>query len=405
MTKDNSKFFEKKQIWSEVKDELLGCYLKPYMQKIILTNKPVYYVDCFAGKGRFDDGSEGSPLIALRIIDDCVRVTRAKNPKIESCYIDLNYAQDLENSLLGHKNIKVVSGKYEENIMSLLVKRKGQNVFLYIDPYGIKALDCSFFDSFAKLGFSSIELLINLNSFGFMREACRAMKLSQSDIKQFDEIVGDDLVEYDPSKMDSSAQSIQTLTDIAGGTYWKNIVSDFQAQNISCYEAEMLFSNEYCKRLKQVYKYVLNMPIRLKEGQQPKYRMIHATNHEDGCVLMFNNIYNRWKRLGDIQRKGQNFLFEQTPENEIVDRNNASETLKNHLEKYKCSSKLNVVIADFLSEYGILCTPPILRELLEYFEDIGIIEVIRDPSLTSTGKPSRFFCETSAQRVQIRSRL
>jgi hypothetical protein len=48
------------------------------------------------------------------------------------------------------------------------------------------------------------------------------MKLSQSDIQQFDEIVGDDLVEYDPSKMDSSAKSIQTLTDIAGSM----IISD-----------------------------------------------------------------------------------------------------------------------------------------------------------------------------------
>lgn len=405
MTKDKSKFFEKKQIWSKVKDELLGCYLKPYIQKIFQTKKPIYYVDCFAGKGRFDDGNEGSPLIALKIIDDCLQQTRAKNPKIESCYIDLNYAQDLENNLSGYKNINVVSGKYEENIMPLLEKRKGQNIFLYIDPYGIKALNCGFFDSFAALGFSSIELLINLNSFGFMREACRAMKLSQSSIKQFDKIVGDDLVEYDPSTMDSSAESIQTLTDIAGGNYWENIVVDFQAQNISCYEAEMLFSNKYCKRLKKVYKYVLNMPIRLKEGQQPKYRMIHATNHEDGCVLMFNNICNRWKGLGDIQGKGQKSLFEQTPENEIVDKDNARKTLQNHLEKYKHSSKLNVVIADFLTECGILCSPQYLLELFGEFEENGIIEVIRSPSLTPKGKPSTFLRETGAQRVLIRSKL
>lgn len=404
MTKDNSKFFEKKQIWSEVKDELLRCYLKPYMQKILFTNKPVYYVDCFAGKGRFDDGSEGSPLIALGIINDCVSVTHARNPRVESCYIDVNYAQDLANNLSAYKNIEIVSGKYEENIMPLLEKRKGQNIFLYIDPYGIKALDCGFFDGFAKLGFFSIELLINLNSFGFMREACRAMKLSESDITQFDEIIGDDLVEYDPSRMDSSAQSIQTLTDIAGGSYWKSIISDFQSHNINCYTAERMFSNEYCNRLKQVYKYVLNMPIRLKEGQNPKYRMIHATNHEDGCILMFNNICTRWKRLSYIQSKGQNFLFEQTPENEIVDENYASETLKHHLEKYQRNSRLNVVIAEYLSEYGILCTPPILNEALKKFEETGKIEVIREPSLTSTGKPSRFWCETQDHKVQIRSR-
>jgi len=39
------------------------------------------------------------------------------------------------------------------------------------------------------------------------------------------------------------------------------------------------------------------------------------------------------------------------------------------------------------------------------FEGTGIIEVLRDPPFTPTGKPSKFFSETSKQRVQIRSML
>ena len=50
MAKDNTSFFERKQIWSTVKDELLGCYLKPYISKILATRHPLFYVDCFAGK-------------------------------------------------------------------------------------------------------------------------------------------------------------------------------------------------------------------------------------------------------------------------------------------------------------------------------------------------------------------
>lgn len=46
MSKDNSAFFLKKNVWSEVKDELLECYLEPYIQKILRTNKPLLYVDC-----------------------------------------------------------------------------------------------------------------------------------------------------------------------------------------------------------------------------------------------------------------------------------------------------------------------------------------------------------------------
>ena len=47
MPKDNRNFFEKKKDWSEIKDTLLGAYLKPYFQKILRTRHPVFYVDCF----------------------------------------------------------------------------------------------------------------------------------------------------------------------------------------------------------------------------------------------------------------------------------------------------------------------------------------------------------------------
>lgn len=69
MAKKNDDFFVEKKPWSEVKDQLLGCYLKPYVAKILHTHKPLVYVDCFAGKGKFDDGKQGSPLIALEIME------------------------------------------------------------------------------------------------------------------------------------------------------------------------------------------------------------------------------------------------------------------------------------------------------------------------------------------------
>jgi hypothetical protein len=39
MPKKNDDFFKEKKPWSEVKDELLECYLKPYIQKVLHTRK------------------------------------------------------------------------------------------------------------------------------------------------------------------------------------------------------------------------------------------------------------------------------------------------------------------------------------------------------------------------------
>lgn len=403
MPKDNSSFFEKKQIWSTVKDELLGCYLRPYMQKILMTRKPIYYVDCFAGKGNFDDGTDGSPLIALKIIEDSLNSTNSTRPSISSCYIDLNYAEDLHRNLAQYHNCQIVSGRYEENIIQLLEHHKSQNIFLYIDPYGIKALDCGLFDRFANSGFNSIEMLINMNSFGFLREACRAMKASQNTIHEFDSIIGDDLAEYDPSHMDASEQSIRDLTAIAGGEYWKDIIQNVILGKANCYDAEQKFAGCYCDRLRQKYKYVLNMPIRLKRGQQPKYRMIHVTNHEDGCVLMYENICNRWEALDEIQTGGQLDLFSSNIEGDIIDLQEVERKLQIHLKQYAGDTKLNVILAEFYTANGVMCKTHEVSEMLRRLEAQNTIVVTRNPPHTLKGKPSTFITETSKQHIWIRS--
>ena len=79
MSKDNSNFFKKKNEWSVIKDKLLGCYLTPYFQKVLRTGKPICYIDCFAGKGMFEDGTEGSPLIALNTRETCLQLTKIRD--------------------------------------------------------------------------------------------------------------------------------------------------------------------------------------------------------------------------------------------------------------------------------------------------------------------------------------
>lgn len=399
MSKDNNRFFAKKNEWSEVKDELLGCYLRPYIQKILATHKPLFYVDCFAGKGRFNDGKSGSPLIALDIIDKCLTSTSLEQVTIESCFIELNHAEELSSNIIGHENTNIISGRYEDYIQNLLKEKRNQNVFLYIDPYGIKALDSDLFDSFLDYGLNSIEILLNMNSFGFIREACHSLNVIYDDVESFDQIV-----EYDPSVMDSSAQSIQSLNRIAGGNYWIQIIKDYKAHLIDGYEAEMKFSIQYCHRLNEKYKYVLNMPIRLKEHQRPKYRLIHATNHADGCILMYDNICNRWQVLNNIQTGGQISIFEETIENQAVNLEDIQKKVEQHLLRYERYTSLNKILAEFYTIYGVLCRSTKIRDILQEMEDSKYIEVARLPAETKAGKPTRFFTENSKQHVQVRGK-
>lgn len=356
MPKDNRDFFKTKKIWSEVKDELLGWYLVPYFNKILSMGNPILYVDCFAGKGKFDDGKNGSPLTALQSLDKSIAQYRGRvpMPSVFMKFIELNHAANLISNVDGQPDgrCEVISGRFEDNIIPLLQRAIAQyhqlNVFLYVDPYGVKVLNADLFDAVAT-AFRTAELLINLNSFGFIREACRVKKVS---FREREDEVFSDLEEYE----NSTLKSIQELDNIAGGSYWQEIIDRYGRREIDCYYAEKEFSRSYKQRLREKYAYVLDMPIRLKPGQHPKYRMVHATNHPDGCILMADNIAKRTDRLViEIQSGGQMSLLQQTAENEDVSDEILMEKMTELLEDTTTYTRLNKFLADFYNRYGVLC--------------------------------------------------
>lgn len=404
MVKKNDDFFAEKKPWSKVKDALLGCYFQPYVQKILCTRRPLIYIDCFAGKGKFDDGEPGSPIIALKIINECLSKTNMQiPPQIEKVFIDLNYANDLQENLKNYNGISIISGKYEEKIDTVLVGKKDFNVFLYIDPYGIKALDCSKFDELANGRFNSIELLINMNSFGFLREGCRVLGTQFNTDDSYD-----DLVEYEPSVLDVSTNSLQVskqlLNKIAGGDYWVDIVEKYKDHQISGYEAEELFSKLYCQRLRRSFPYVLNMPIRLQQGQHTKYRMIHATKHKDGCLLMVENICNRWELLQNMQNSGQLTLFSENLNNEILDNQEIENEVISHFSQYGKFISLDESVAEFFVNNGVICSRKDVSNILLKLEKAGKAVISRMPNTTKNGRPSTFMQESKDKKAFIKWR-
>ncbi len=396
MSKLNNDFFVRKKVWSEVKDELFACYFKPYVSKILHTYRPLVYVDCFAGKGRFDDGEPGSPIIALDIINECLTNSKTDKASVSTNFIELNHADELSSNLKGYEDITIISGFYEKEIESLLLNKDGCNIFLYLDPYGIKALEHSIFESFANRNFNSIELLINLNSFGFFREACNALGT-----KYENDLIFEDLIEYDPTRLNASKKSIEALNEIAGGTYWQPVVEDYKKGNIDGYKAEEIITSEYCKQLGESYSYVLNMPLRIKKGQRPKYRMIHATNHHDGCLIMVDNIYNRWQVIQNLQNCGQLSMWEEDCENKIVDKIKIENKVIEHFSRYETKTSLSVALANFFVEYGPICNTKTIRDILRKYEGKKI-GIERNPSKTKkTGKPTTFMTEIKNKKIDI----
>jgi three-Cys-motif partner protein len=134
MPKKNDDFFKEKKPWSKVKDELLEGYLEPYIQKVLYTRKPIVYVDCFAGKGMFEDGNPGSPIIALNTMRDCVKQTKMNSCNIQPFFIDLNYGDSLRENI---KLIAHVENKRKSEILRSLIE---EGIRSYSGQFKDKAL-------------------------------------------------------------------------------------------------------------------------------------------------------------------------------------------------------------------------------------------------------------------------
>src|SRR3972149_4419308 len=375
-------FFKIKKSWSLQKDEIFDHYLKPYIEKILKTRKPLTIIDCFAGKGRFDDDNKGSPIIIAERIKSVLE-GNSENKNIHGVFIENKYAKELEINLKGYKNCEIWQGTFEENISRIRELDSHSNLFLYVDPYGIKCLDFEQFELIKHKHFSSLEMLLNFNSFGFLREGCRLLTLDYENL--FKEDQSEDEYELD------EANTITHMNNIAHGDYWQSIIEDYKNNKIRMFEAEEQFINGYKNQLKNLFTYVINIPIRLKIGNVPKYRLMYGSNHQDGIILMADNMSRQWKELKDSRRGGQKVLFEyEFPDPPIEPGFDLKEGVLNILAVDRNPLLLQELLVKLFEKYGIAFSEKVYKNKMKEMENNQIL-VDRYPQCTKTGKKATSF--------------
>ena len=143
---------------SEAKVRLLGEYITRYLNIISNDNftEEIHVYDLFCGQGIYENGGEGSPIVALKKIKQIYFSTIAqrdsKTPKI-NCYFNdidnekiekLNFV--INQSALHYSSIgrlELTSNDYKVEVSKLKEKIKlfkNEKAFVFIDPYGYKEL-------------------------------------------------------------------------------------------------------------------------------------------------------------------------------------------------------------------------------------------------------------------------
>jgi three-Cys-motif partner protein len=400
MAKNQKDFFDELKPWSKIKNDLLATYLLPYFSKITNTKRNTFYVDCFAGQGRFKDGNDGSPFLAVRTREHALKAKENAHGNIELAFIEKEHSavlrHNLANAFPDLPMPLILDGCFENDLLPLLRNHRGENVFLYVDPFGVKSLQYTILESLANCGlFPSIEILMNFNTFGFLRAARSILAQRERVSNRWD---ANGFLEKTAavSERENSGGTLKTpddLTAVVHGEYWIDIIRRFADVPNGFKEAEKELATAYRNQLTGLFRYVLKMPIGKKDGSIPEYCMYFMTEHPAGCLLMVDNMMNRSEDLRtDVQHGGQMSFFDQDVENELVDAGKIQSDLKMFLQKqvvevpYPQRLNVDVLKARFFAEHGVVCKSGVLNKMLGKMEASGEIQVERRPR--GLGRPA-----------------
>jgi three-Cys-motif partner protein len=142
---------------TKAKHQMLGKYLDAWFPIIASWNGRMVFLDGFAGRGRYTDGSEGSPLIALRHLLDHRYYPSMAHREFVFLFVEANKgnAERLQQEIDAFKasrkpwpkkvKVEVIHGKFDQTAAGIIDHLKTQKAnlaptFAFVDPFGYSGL-------------------------------------------------------------------------------------------------------------------------------------------------------------------------------------------------------------------------------------------------------------------------
>ena len=288
MSKSSSDFFSGKRPWSKIKDQILGSYLTPYLNKVNKLGNKIIIVDGFAGQGKFDDGSIGSPFMICQIAKKslgtnftAVLVNKEKKyhdrlTKLTKEFIDLGCAV-------------TIHGTAEDLLKKLNNIIGDESILVYLDQFGISGSKFStILPYLIRKQIYSTELILNISVPIIHRLSAKNTQ----------------------NPLDSKViQNREILTEVFGGDYWMKYLFD---RTIEPNEQINLLMQEYKMHLKKYLPYVGFCPVHEKGKKSTlKYCVFFASRHPDSALLLNDSMFSAyWAHIWDCTFKSTLFEFQ-----------------------------------------------------------------------------------------------
>ena len=159
---------------TKAKHHILQYYLNEWYPILGSAHSTLLFIDGFAGPGEYEGGEPGSPIIALRTIQEHGRFGKfsAEGKMVDFLFVekDQDYAEDLRSRVRevawpSAFTTRVEHGEFEEVMTRLVDDASPANpmppTLAFIDPFGPAGFSMDLLERLAS--FDRMEVLINLN--------------------------------------------------------------------------------------------------------------------------------------------------------------------------------------------------------------------------------------------------
>lgn len=267
-------FHKAPKAWSQIKHQILGGYLSLFLGKLG-SNNTVYYIDGFAGSGRLDDGTNGSPLVAARLAVNTVQERRKGNLRCINVEKKEDTFTKLEQATAPYVDrglVKNYHGEFEELLPSILEEIGDNTAFFFIDPFGTQGAEVRTLKSIAGRR-GKFEALVRYDDTRVKRLIMWAAKNEDS---------------LNPAHRKTAKRLKDRVKELSDEEATQQAEREllFRAET----ETRDLLIEGYKNRVKERtnFRYALHYPIKNPTTSGHRYFLVHFCSHPDGFTHMAN---------------------------------------------------------------------------------------------------------------------
>ena len=258
----NDEFFQRQQAAAVLKHGVLRRYSTVFATMAGTRTGRVVYFDAYAGPGRYDDGSPGSPLLAMR----AAATTAAWGRQVQCLFseADRKKAAALSEALAAEApegfQYTVWPGDASEHVDGALEVARRDAMLTFLDPFGTALDYTSFTDKLLRRpAHLPTEVLLNLNLEMVSR-------------------IGGVLDSGKPQPHDET--TLSRLDTFFGDQWWRQVFLDNRGDRGpgSAAAAAQAVASRFVRRVKDATGFgFFGVPVRRRPGHQPLFLLILFT--------------------------------------------------------------------------------------------------------------------------------